>query len=104
MRVPSYVSKIIGSNFRDRTVMYYADLEIKTYNTTRGVPQGSVLGPLLRIAMYDAVLRIFMPIDVKAFGFSDDKVLVAVGKYTVEVTLLMNIAVATIRDSHKLGP
>lgn len=43
---------------------------------TSGVPQGSVLGPLLWNIMYDGVLRLKLPEGVKIVGFADDITLI----------------------------
>ena len=62
---------------------------------TCGVPQGSVLGPLLWNMFYDGVLRIGMPEGVTLIGYADDLALVAVAK-TVNI-LRHNVNTAVVR-------
>lgn len=77
-KVPGYLVRVIRSYLSDRSLQYA--------NTSRaltsGVPQGSVLGPILWNVMYDEVFQHELPHSVSVVGFADDVALVGTGRTT----------------------
>lgn len=67
-----YLVQCVQSYFKDRTITIAGSV----YNTSMGVPQGSVLGPTLWNIMYDQVLRLNYPNGVKAIAYADDLALI----------------------------
>lgn len=91
--VPGYLQRIFQSYFSERI----AEIEgpggkIIRFSVTCGVPQGSVVGPVLWNMAYDAVLRLSVPRDVKIIGFADDTLIVASGKTSEGVETKLNDA------------
>lgn len=67
--IPVYLVNAVIGYLRSRRVQWGPDAELRM---CAGVPQGSVIGPLLWNIYYDSVLRIPLPRGVDIVGFADD--------------------------------
>lgn len=72
MNVPAYLQRILRSYLSDRSIVYEANGETKVFVMEKGVPQGSVLGPVLWNIMYNDLLKVTMPGDVRLIAYADD--------------------------------
>jgi len=99
--VPQYLQNMFRSYFSGRTGTMHANcaeggtLEIEI---SGGVPQGSVVGPLLWNATFDAVLRTGLPSGAKMLGFVDDTMLVTWAKSTKELEAVTNEALSLVEQ------
>ena len=96
MQVPGYLRRMVASYFTDRVLKYDTEIGPKEYHVTGGVPQGSVLGPLLWNIMYDGLLKLAMPSEARLVAFADDVAVVIVAKHLVEINLIFDITFGRI--------
>lgn len=104
-KIPQYLKTIIRDYFKERYITYMInDKETRHKQINRGVPQGSVLGPLFWDMAYDSVLRIKLPEQATITCYADDT-LILVGDITWERTCnKTELTLACInREIKKLG-
>lgn len=79
-KIPEYLRRIIGSYLSDRRIAWEGqDGKKHIRRVERGVPQRSVLGPLLWSIAYDSVLRMPTPAGCETICFADDTLIVVGG-------------------------
>ena len=88
---PEYLLNMVKSYLEDR----FLKVGSKTINITAGVPQGSVLGPLLWNALYDSILTPKIP-NTEFVCFADDFGILVRGKDTKALQSCANHAVKKV--------
>ncbi|GBP78994.1 Putative 115 kDa protein in type-1 retrotransposable element R1DM [Eumeta japonica] len=84
-------NQIVASYFTGRVLKYDTKNGPKEYDITGGVPQCSILGPLLWNIMYEIILRLNIPRCVKLVAYADDVAVVIVAKHLDEICRLFDI-------------
>lgn len=85
MNFPLYLRRIIDAYLSDRVIEFPSLIGLCERNVTCGVPQGSVLGPLLWNLTYNYVLDVTPMPGCKVIGYADDTLIVGTHKciYTI---------------------
>lgn len=91
--VSKYLIKIISSYLEERRL----HLTSQQIDMSAGVPQGSILGPLLWIIYYDSILKTPMPHGVTLLGYADDTAIVVKAKTEDLLTVNTNIALGRLQ-------
>lgn len=77
--MPSYMHKVLGNYLSERSVVVSYENEDEAIPVYAGVPQGSVLGPLLWNIVYDGVLQI-SGYSSTLIAFADDLLVITIGR------------------------
>lgn len=102
--VPQYLRKVVADYFVNRAIIYPAQQEWSRRSMSCGVPQGSVLGPLLWNIGYDWVLRGQNVPGIGVTCYADDTLVTARGRTHREAAILATAGVAhVVRRIKALG-
>jgi hypothetical protein len=102
--VPAYLVGVIGAYLNDRCITFTGRNGEERRRVERGVPQGSVLGPILWITAYDSVLRCPMPPDTGLVCYADDTLVLAGVRWWNKTVILTEDAVAcAVHAIQRLG-
>ncbi|XP_046868598.1 uncharacterized protein LOC124461052 [Drosophila willistoni] len=104
LEAPVYLQAIIRSYFDGRVLRFNTDEGCDSHHISAGVPQGSVLGPLLWNIMYDGILRTPLPQRCETIGYADDVALVIVAKDLATTEAFASCAIEKITNwLHSVG-
>ena len=85
-----YLINMVDNYLQDRVLEYETENGIDHYEVSAGVPQGSILGPLLWNLMYDGLLNLNLPDGSKLVGYADDVALLVDQPTTPLIEIVTN--------------
>lgn len=96
-KYPEYLRKIINNYLSNREIVWVGEDKKKhKMKVDRGVPQRSVLGPLLWNITYDSVLKMPTPANCDVVCYADDTLILAGGDDTEKALNKANILINAI--------
>ncbi|GBM06608.1 Putative protein in type-1 retrotransposable element R1DM [Araneus ventricosus] len=93
---PFNLFALIKDYFEDRHVVYEISNNQWTFDTERGVPQGSCSGPLFRNLVVSTALDLVLPLGCQIQAFADDLIIVVRGANTESLTIRCNEAISRL--------
>lgn len=93
-KIPPYLTNVLSSYFQHRNII----VDNAKKETSCGVPQGSVLGPVLWNIYYDPVLRIALPPNTLSLAYADDLVLITTGTVKSTIEMEVNLALSKVNN------
>ncbi|XP_046742525.1 uncharacterized protein LOC124409153 [Diprion similis] len=103
--IPGYLRRIVGSYLSSREVVYPAPGGATgRWQVSAGVPQGSVLGPLLWNLSFDGVLRVHREQGCDIICYADDTLVLSSAAKIADAIVLANVQVTTVvRHIRRMG-
>lgn len=97
--VSPYLLRMVDSYLENRYIAVGKNEE--KLQCSRGVPQGSIMGPTLWNVLYDDVLKTPLPRDTTAIGYADDTAILVESKTAEDLKNKANQALKQITDAIK---
>lgn len=96
--VPPYLIQMVSSYFKDRWITAESATTTLRWAMSGGVPQGSVIGPLLWNIAFDDLLQKAMPNGVELICYADDTLITVCADSTSQLELSSEAALNLVSD------